>query len=82
MPSSVTRSIRSSASTSDEPDRPAGGTASGFCACETARTSRRRDVLRVWATPIEAGEAQAAFAATRHASLQNADASWRTSMAC
>ena len=29
---------------------------------------------RVSATPIEAGEDQAAFAATRHASLQNADA--------
>jgi pimeloyl-ACP methyl ester carboxylesterase len=31
-------------------------------------------VPRVAATPIEAGEKQAAFAATRHASLQNADA--------
>jgi pimeloyl-ACP methyl ester carboxylesterase len=31
-------------------------------------------VARVSATPIEAGEKQAAFAATRHASLQNADA--------
>jgi hypothetical protein len=31
-------------------------------------------VPRVSATPIEAGEKEAAFAATRHASLQNADA--------
>ncbi len=31
-------------------------------------------VPRVSATPIEAGEGQAVFAATRHASLQNADA--------
>ena len=31
-------------------------------------------VPRVSATPIEAGEREAAFAATRHASLQNADA--------